>query len=192
MTQNLDPLRIGTRLARNWWTVTLRGVFAIIFGLVTLFWPRITLTALVFLFAAFILGNGILLVILALKDRLNNAHGWLLLLEGAISIALGVLAFAWPTITALALLYLIAAWAVMTGIFEIIAAIGLRKEIENEWLLAVLGIASVIFGVLLAIWPGAGAIAILWVIATYAIFFGILLLILGFRLRMWSSQRNGL
>jgi uncharacterized membrane protein HdeD (DUF308 family) len=192
MTQNLDPIRIGTRLARSWWTVALRGVIAIIFGLAALFWPGITLATLVFLFASFVLGSGILLVITALRDRLNNVHGWLLLIEGVISIILGVFVFALPAIAALVLLYFIAAWAIMTGIFEIVAAIGLRKEIENEWLLFLVGIGSVVFGVLLVIWPGASALAILWTIGVYAIFFGILLLILAFRLRSWGSQRGGL
>ncbi|RUT00646.1 membrane protein [Dulcicalothrix desertica PCC 7102] len=190
MTQNFDPVKIGTRLARNWWTVALRGVIAIIFGLATLLWPGITLATLVFLFAAFVMGSGILLVMMAFRDRLNNAHGWILLLEGAISIILGVFVFALPAITALVVLYFIAAWAIMIGILEIIAAIGMRKEIENEWLLLLVGIGSVIFGISLAIWPGAGALAILWAIGAYAIFFGILLLILAFRLRSWNQRSS--
>ncbi|WP_414542127.1 HdeD family acid-resistance protein [Nostoc sp. CCY0012] len=188
MRQNIDPLRMGSRLAKNWWTVALRGIFAIIFGLIALFWPEITLTALVLVFGAFVLISGVLLAIAAFKDGLNHAHSWLLLLEGAIGIAIGVLAFVWPGITALVLLYLIAAWAIVTGVLEIIAAIQIRKEIENEWLLAIAGIASVLFGVLLLIWPVAGALAILWIIAAYAIIFGILLLILAFRLRTWGSN----
>lgn len=190
MTQNIDPVRIGTRLARNWWTVALRGVIAIIFGLATLFWPRITLATLVFLFAAFVMGSGILLIMMAFRDRVNNAHGWMLLIEGVISIMLGIFTFALPAITALVLLYFIAAWAIMIGILEIIAAIGLRKEIENEWLLLLVGIGSVIFGISLAIWPGAGALAILWTIGAYAVFFGILLLVLGFRLRSWNQRSS--
>jgi uncharacterized membrane protein HdeD (DUF308 family) len=189
MRQNIDPLRMGTRLAKNWWTVALRGAIAIIFGLVALFWPAITLTALVLVFGAFVLLSGVLLAIAAFRDGLNHAHSWLLLLEGAIGIVIGMLAFIWPGITALVLLYLIAAWAMVTGVLEIIAAIQIRKEIENEWLLAIAGIASVLFGVLLIIWPVAGALAILWIIATYATIFGVLLLILAFRLRTWGSDR---
>ncbi|YAF94323.1 MAG: HdeD family acid-resistance protein [Nodularia sp. CChRGM 3473] len=190
MRQNLDPMRMGTRLARNWWTVAFRGAIAIIFGLIALFWPEITLTALVFIFAAFVLVSGVLLAIAAFKDGLNHTHAWLMLLEGAIGITIGVLAFIWPGITALVLLYLIAAWAIITGVLEIIAAIQVRKEIENEWLLALAGIASVLFGVLLIIWPVAGALAILWIIAAYALIFGVLLLILAFRLRTWGSNRR--
>jgi uncharacterized membrane protein HdeD (DUF308 family) len=190
MTQNLDPLRMGTRLARNWWTVAFRGVIAIIFGLAALFWPDITLTALVFIFGAFVLVSGVLLVIAAFRDGLNHTHAWLLLLEGVIGIAIGIMVFIWPAITALVLLYLIAAWAIVTGVLEIIAAIQVRKEIENEWLLALAGIASVLFGILLIVWPIAGALAILWIIAAYAIVFGVLLLILAFRLRSWGTERR--
>ncbi|MEA5513611.1 HdeD family acid-resistance protein [Nodularia sp. UHCC 0506] len=187
---NLDPMRMGTRLARNWWTVALRGAIAIIFGLAALFWPDITLTALIFIFAAFVLVSGVLLAIAAFRDGLTHTHGWLMLLEGAIGIAIGIMAFIWPGITALVLLYLIAAWAIVTGVLEIIAAIQIRKEIQNEWLLAIAGIASVLFGVLLLVWPLAGALAILWIIGAYAIIFGILLLILAFRLRSWGTERR--
>jgi uncharacterized membrane protein HdeD (DUF308 family) len=181
---------MGTRLARNWWTVALRGAIAIIFGLAALFWPDITLTALIFIFAAFVLVSGVLLAIAAFRDGLTHTHGWLMLLEGAIGIAVGIMAFIWPGITALVLLYLIAAWAIVTGVLEIIAAIQIRKEIQNEWLLAIAGIASVLFGVLLIVWPLAGALAILWIIGAYAIIFGILLLILAFRLRSWGTERR--
>ncbi|WP_339460264.1 HdeD family acid-resistance protein [Nodularia spumigena] len=187
---NLDPMRMGTRLARNWWTVALRGAIAIIFGLAALFWPDITLTALIFIFAAFVLVSGVLLAIAAFRDGLTHTHGWLMLLEGAIGIAVGIMAFIWPGITALVLLYLIAAWAIVTGVLEIIAAIQVRKEIQNEWLLAIAGITSVLFGVLLLVWPLAGALAILWIIGAYAIIFGILLLILAFRLRSWGTERR--
>ncbi|MBH8551419.1 HdeD family acid-resistance protein [Nostocaceae cyanobacterium CENA357] len=190
MRQNFDPIRMGTRLARNWWTVTLRGVLAIIFGLVTLLWPKITLTALVFIFAAFVLVSGILLAIAAFRVHLTNTHGWLMLVEGAIGIGVGVLAFIWPGIATLMLLYLIAAWAIVTGIFEIIVAIQVRKEIENEWLLVLAGTASLLFGILLLIWPLAGALAILWIIAAYTIIFGILLLVVSLRLRSWGSERR--
>lgn len=185
---NLESLRIGKRLARNWWTLALRGILAIIFGLAALFLPEITLTALVFCFAAFALGGGILLAIAGFKDHLTNIHGWLLVIEGAIGIAVGVMAFIWPGITALVLLYLIAAWAIVTGLFEIIAANHLRREIENEWLLIAAGIASLTFGILLIIWPVVGALAILWMIAAYAIVFGVLMLLLALKLRKWGEQ----
>lgn len=189
MRQNLDAIKMRTRLARNWWIIALRGAIAIIFGLVALFLPTITLTGLVFFFALFVLIGGILLAIAGLKD-LTHTYGWLLLLEGEIGITVGVLAFIWPGIAALVLLYFISAWAIATGIFEILAAIQVRKEIANEWLLILAGMASVLFGVLLIIWPVAEALAILRFIAAYTIFFGLLLLIVAFRLRIWGIKRR--
>ncbi|MEA5569025.1 HdeD family acid-resistance protein [Anabaena sp. UHCC 0399] len=188
MRNNFDPMRMGNRLARNWWTLALRGTLAILFGLVALFWPGITITALVLLFAAFLVVGGVLLAIAAFKDRLDDTNAWLMLVEGAVGIIVGILAFIWPGITFLLLLYLIAAWAIITGIFEMIAAFQLRRAIENEWLLVIAGIASFFFGVLLAIWPLAGAVAIVWIIGIYALVFGVLLLALSFRLRNWSNQ----
>lgn len=190
MRQNTDPVRFAARLARNWWTIALRGAIAILFGIAALAFPGITLVSLVYLFAAFVLGSGILLIVAALRDRLHDVNGWLLLIEGIIAIAAGVAAFFYPGITALALVYFIAAWAIVTGIIEIITAIQLRKEIAGEWLLALAGIASVAFGFLLAINPGSGALALVWIIAIYAIFFGLLLLLLGFRLRNWEGLRQ--
>ncbi|MBD2446223.1 HdeD family acid-resistance protein [Nostoc sp. FACHB-152] len=187
MKKNLGHLRIGKRLARNWWTLALRGILAIIFGSAALFWPEFTLPILVFLFAAFALGGGILLAIAALK-HLNNIHGWFLLIEGAIGIAAGVLPFIWPDITALVLLYLTAAWAIITGIFEIIAANYVRREVENEWLLVGAGIASIVFGILLVIWPLAETMNIVWIIAAYAIFFGVVMLVFALRLKKWGEQ----
>lgn len=190
MRNNLDSTRIGNRLARNWWTLILRGAIAIIFGLVALAWPTLTLTALVYLFATFWLAGGVLLAIAALREHLHDTHNWLLLLEGIVGIAVGMLAFIWPGVTAFVLLYLIAAWAIVTGILEMITALQLRQAIENEWLPAVTGLVSLIFGVMLIIWPVAEALAILWLIAAYAIVFGILLLILGFKLRSWHNQHK--
>ena len=112
---------------------------------------------------------------------------WLFLLQGIAGIIVGIMAFVWPGITALVLLYIIAAWAIVTGICEIVAAVQLRKEIEGEWLLGLGGIASVVFSVLLVAFPGAGALAVVWIIGAYSILFGILLLTLAFRLR----RRNG-
>jgi uncharacterized membrane protein HdeD (DUF308 family) len=181
--------RIGTLLARNWWGLVLRGVLAILFGIAVFIWPGISITVLVTLFGFFVLLSGILGIIVAVRGRQSDERRWLLLIEGIFGVIAGILVFFWPGITALLLVYLIAAWALLTGILEIIAAIQLRKEIENEWLLAVAGIASLLFGILIAIYPGSGALALLWVIGAYAIAFGIVLIILGLRLRNWNKQQ---
>ncbi|MEC4819193.1 MAG: HdeD family acid-resistance protein [Scytonema sp. PMC 1069.18] len=181
--------RIGTLLARNWWSLVFRGLMAILFGVAMFIWPGISLAVLVWLFGFFVLLTGILALIAAFRRRQSDEQHWFLLVEGILGVVAGVLIFFWPNITALLLLYFIAAWAIVTGIFEIIAAIQLRREIHNEWLLALAGVASLLFGILLVIQPGAGALAILWVIGAYAIIFGITLLILGLRLRQWNKQQ---
>ncbi len=178
---------IATLFARNWWTLVFRGAIAILFGIALFIWPEISVAVLVWLFGLFVLISGILALIAAFSRRQPEENRALLVFEGIIAIVAGLLVFFWPGITALILLYFIAAWAIVTGILEIIAAIQLRKEIENEWLLAIAGVASILFGILAVIRPGAGALAILWVIGIYAIVFGVMLLILGLRLRNWNT-----
>lgn len=178
----IDYARVG----RHWWALALRGVVAVLFGVLAFAWPGRTLVVLVFLWGAYALAEGILDVVAGL--RTNHRHRWALLIEGVVGIAAGVATFVWPGLTALVLVYIIAAWAVVTGIFEVIAAIGLRQVIRNEWLLALSGIISVLFGIALFVAPGAGALALVWLIAAYAIVEGILLLMLSFRLRGVGQQ----
>ncbi len=176
-------------LARNWWAVLLRGVAGILFGIATFFAPAISLAVLVLLFGAYALVDGVLALISALRNRATNEQWWVLLLEGFVGIIAGIVTFVWPGITAVALLYVIAAWALVTGALEITAAIRLRKVIDHEWLLVLSGIASIALGILLALFPGAGALALILWIGAYAIVFGVLLVALGFRLRSW--ERSG-
>ena len=150
---SIAVIDVGT-LARNWWVVLLRGVAGIIFGLATFFAPEISLTVLVLVFGAYAFLDGVLALISAIRRRGATDHWWLLVLEGVMGVAVGVLTFVWPDITALALLYLIAAWALVTGGLEIAAAIRLRKVITGEWLLVLSGIASVALGVMLIFFPG--------------------------------------
>jgi uncharacterized membrane protein HdeD (DUF308 family) len=178
------------QLAQNWWAVAIRGLAAIIFGILALIWPGITLTVLVLFWGAYALVDGVFAIITMLTHHTEGNPRWLLLLEGLAGIVAGILTFIYPNITALVLLYLIAAWAVVTGVLEIIAAIRLRREITNEWLLALSGIASVIFGIVIALFPQAGALAVVWLIGTYAIVFGFLLLFLAFRLRSYAEARG--
>jgi uncharacterized membrane protein HdeD (DUF308 family) len=175
-------------LARNWWALALRGVAAVLFGVLAFAWPGITLGALVILYGAYAMVDGVFAVVAALSGRTQGMPWWAMLLEGLAGIAIGIMTFAWPAITALVLLYLIAAWALVTGVFEIVAAVRLRKEVRGEWLLALSGVLSIIFGVALVANPGAGALAIVWLIGAYSLVFGALLITLAFRLRALARK----
>ena len=170
----------------NWWLLALRGLVAVLFGVLAFMWPGGTLITLVWLFGAFALVNGILSLVLATKTKGYPKVGSLIL-GGLLGILAGLLAFVMPGITALGLLILIAAWAIVTGIMELVAAVRLRKIINNEWLLVLAGIASVVFGVILLFQPAAGALALIWLIGAWAFVFGILLMILAFRMRNWKG-----
>lgn len=166
----------------SWWALLLRGIAGVVFGVLAFVWPRITLTALVFLWGAYAFVDGAFAMIAGVRSYGESRRWWVLLIEGVLGLAAGVIAFMIPGITALVLLLLIAAWAIVTGIFEIVAAIQLRKYIRGEWLLILAGIASIIFGALLFFNPTAGALAVVWLIGAYAIVFGVLLIALSLRL----------
>lgn len=167
-------------LSKYWWAFALRGALLVIFGLLALFLPVVTLGALVLVFGLYALFEGILLIVAALGRR-SAEHWWVLLLQGIVSIAAGIIALSWPGITALALITFIAAWALITGILEIVGAVRLRKEIRGEWSFILSGIVSVLFALIVIMNPAAGALAIVWMIGLYALIFGILLLVLGFK-----------
>ena len=170
-------------LARNWWLLALRGIAGILFGVAAFVWPESTLAALVLVFGAYVFVDGIFAVVAGIGMRRQMDRWWLIVLEGAAGIILGVLTFRSPDTTALVLLTFIAAWSIVTGIFEIATAVQLRKLIANEWLLILSGVVSIIFGALLIALPGAGALSIVWLLGAYALLFGILTLMLAFRLR---------
>jgi len=170
-------------LTTNWYLLLLRGILAFLFGIATLVMPAVTLVTLVALFGAYALVNGLITTVMAIKDRKANEDWWLWLLYGLVSVAAGVLTFVYPGITAVSLFYLIVAWAIASGVLEIVLAIQLRKVIEGEWLMVLGGILSVVFGVLCIVQPVAGALSVLWLIGGYAIVFGVLLVVLAFRLR---------
>ena len=171
----------------NWWLLALRGLVAVLFGVLAFIWPGATLITLVWLFGAFALVNGLLSLILAAKAPKGYPRIGSLILGGLLGILAGLLTFVMPGITALGLLMLIAAWAIVTGIMEVVAAIRLRKIVANEWLLILAGIASVAFGVILFLRPAAGALALIWWIGAWALIFGILLIVLAFRMRNWKG-----
>lgn len=168
----------------NWRGLAIRGAVAALFGIVTLLWPGLTLTALVLLFGAFVLVDGIVTIgnVVAKTPGTESQRG-MHLLEGALGVAIGLVTLFWPGITGLVLLYLIAAWAIITGILEIVAAVALRGEVQRDWVLAIVGGLSLAFGILLMITPGAGALIITWLIGWYALFAGVVLLYLAWRVR---------
>lgn len=170
-------------LAKNWWLFLLRGIAALIFGGLAIFWPGMTLLVLVILYGAFALADGGLAIGAAVMGQQAKAARWWLGLVGLSGIAIGILTFFWPGITALVLVFFIAAWAVIIGAMQIIGAIRLRKEIDNEWWLVLSGALSVLFGIAIAVMPEAGALALVWLIALYAILFGVLNIGFAFRLR---------
>ncbi|MCC7272259.1 MAG: HdeD family acid-resistance protein [Alphaproteobacteria bacterium] len=170
-------------LARSWWVFLLRGIAAIAFGVLAFLWPGLTLVTLVLLYGAFALMDGVLALVAAFTGAARPAPAWWLVVVGLLGIAAGAATFLWPGLTAVLLVLFIGAWALAHGIFAIIGAIQLRKEIDNEWTLILGGVLSVVFGGLVLFAPGTGALALVWAIAAYSVVLGILLVGLSLRLR---------
>ena len=170
-------------LANNWWLLLLRGIAAIVFGVLAFAWPGITILSLVFVYGAYALFDGVFSLYAAIRGGDGAAPRWWLAVVGVAGVLAGVISFANPPLVALWLLLLIGAWAIVSGIFEIVGAIRLRKEIDNEWMLILHGVISVIFGVLLMTMPLPGALAMVWVIGAYSIVAGVILSVLAFRLK---------
>lgn len=174
-------------LSRNWGWIALRGVVAILFGILALTRPGISLASLVLLFGVYSLVDGTFMVVSAIANR-KGAPRWVsMLFGGVLGIIVGLVTFTWPGLTAVALLGIIAAWAIVTGVTEIVVAIRLRKEMTNEWALILAGTVAVAFGMFLFTRPLAGALAAIFAIGIYALISGILLVVLGFRLRSWGQ-----
>jgi uncharacterized membrane protein HdeD (DUF308 family) len=169
-------------LAKNWWLLLLRGIAAIVFGVLAFAWPGLTLLTLILLYGAYALIDGVIAIVAAITGN-APAGRWWLAIAGILGIAVGALTFMLPGMTALILLFTIAGWAVAIGVLQIIGAIRLRKEIDNEWLLILNGAISVFFGLGVMVYPGAGALALVWVIGTYAIIAGVLYIGLALRLK---------
>src|SRR5580658_10549246 len=177
-------------LAENWWSLVIRGLVALTLGVVALVWPGITLAALVILFGAYALIDGVVSLAGAWKASQAHERWGALVFEGIAGIVAAAITIFWPQITAFALVIMIAAWALVTGAFEIAAAVRLRKHISGEWLLALSGVVSILFGFLIFAFPLAGALTIAYMVGIYAFVFGLLLVALGFRLRNWSKGTN--
>src|SRR5881409_4401164 len=170
-------------LKRHWWVPVIRGIAAIVFGVIAFAYPGLTVAMLVLFFGAWVLVDGVFRVVGAIGHRASDKEWGFDLIIGIVGIIIGFLTFHAPQITALALIIYIAAWALMIGATEIALAIKLRREIKGEWFLILMGLLSIIFAVLLLWNPAPGALALLWLIASYAIVFGILAIFFGFRLR---------
>ena len=175
-------------LARNWWILLDRGIAAVLFGIAIFLSPGIALTVLVLLWGAYAFTDGIFAIIAGFQGRQSHNNWWLTVLEGVIGVVAGVLTFIWPEITALTLLYIVAFWAIVTGVLEIGTAIQLRKEISGELWLGLSGIFSIIFGVVMIVLPGVGILSLLWLVAIYAIMFGGAMIILSFRVRNMADK----
>jgi uncharacterized membrane protein HdeD (DUF308 family) len=184
----LEGSTLLSSLAQNWWLLLLRGIAAIIFGVLAFVWPGITLLALTMLWGAYVISDGII----AIWAAFNAAGGgagprWWLGLSGVASIIAGLVAFSYTGTTTLVLLMFIAVWAIINGALQIWGAIALRRVVSNEWLLILNGVLSVAFGVILMAQPGAGALALVWMIGWYAILFGCLYVALAFRLKKFKA-----
>jgi uncharacterized membrane protein HdeD (DUF308 family) len=188
MTAPLPHRPMLHALAKCWWLLLLRGIAGIIFGILAFVWPGLTLLTLVILYGAFALVDGVLTLVAAFTGSAKPVPTWWLVVVGLLGIGAGVVTFAWPVITAVVLVLIIGAWALVHGIFEIIGAIQLRKEIDNEWWLILSGALSVVFGLILLFAPGAGALGLIWAIAAYSIAFGILFIGLALRLRKHGHE----
>jgi uncharacterized membrane protein HdeD (DUF308 family) len=170
-------------LARHWWVLLLRGLFAVIFGVLTFSNPGITLATLIIFFGAYVFVNGIFTLIHAIRGWKHEEERWLPLIDGLLGVWIGIIAFRNPAMTAVVLLLFIAIWSLVSGVLLIIAAVRLRKIIQGEAWLAFGGIVSILFALLLMWAPGAGALSLLWLIASYAILFGIILIVFAFKVR---------
>jgi uncharacterized membrane protein HdeD (DUF308 family) len=165
-------------MSRNWGAIALRGVIAVLLGVIAIIWPGPTVAVLVILLGAFALVEGVTNVVAGVRGR----EGWALA-EGVISVLAGIAIVVWPAITALVLLYIVAAWAIITGIIRIVAAVQLRRVLRNEWLLVGSGVASIVFGAIAALFPGAGILALIWLLGAWLIVLGVILIALGLSLR---------
>jgi uncharacterized membrane protein HdeD (DUF308 family) len=188
---NLSSLPLAPHLAalaERWWVPVVRGIAAVVFGVLALVAPSISLFALVIMWGAYAFVDGAFNLVHAARRPESTRSWWWLAIEGLVSLAAGIFTFTYPGVTTLVLLSIIGVWAVLTGVAEIAAAIRLRREVSGEWLLAATGVLSIVFGIFLLLSPRAGALALVWVIGVYAIAFGLMLIALGLRLHNWFRR----
>lgn len=170
-------------LAKHWWVFLLRGLFAVAFGVLALAWPGITLVILVKVVGIYFFADGVVDLYTVISGKAHGDDRWLLVLQGVVGIVIGLIAFFMPGVSAVGLLMAIAAWSLVVGVLQIVAAIRLRKEIANEFWLGLSGLISILFGLFIIARPGQGALAVIWVIGIYAIMFGVFLIAFAFKVR---------
>lgn len=175
-------------LSRYWWTTLLRGLIWVLLGVFIFAKPAMSLVTLALMFGILVLADGIATIVSAVGGRKEHEHWGVLLLAGIAGVAVGILTLFNPGLTALALLFYMAIWAIATGLLEVVAAIKLRKEIRGEFWLVLAGLLSIAFGVFLMARPGAGAMSVLWFIAAYSILFGVSLIVLSLRARHFVHE----
>lgn len=177
-------------LSKNWWVLLARGILAVLFGAVALLFPGLTMFLLIVMFGAYVLVDGAFAGYHAFTSRQQDPHWRVTLIEGIVGVVVGVLVLTWPGIAGLTLLFVIAGWAIITGVLEIIAAFHLHNETKNEWMLGGAGVLSVIFGLLAILYPWTGALAVTWLIGAYAILFGIMFIRLALRYRAYHIRHQ--
>lgn len=176
-------------LAQNWWAVVLRGVLAVLFGVLAYLWPGITAASFVFVFGAYALLDGVSSLAAAFRPAPGESRGWLVV-GGVLGVLAALVVFFMPGLSAVFLFYVVAAWAIATGVTQILAAIQLRKVIEGEWLLVLSGLLAVALGLFMFARPAAGLLGLIWAIAIYAVVVGVVLIVQGFRLRSWWKDHG--
>jgi len=174
-------------LTKRWWTMTIRGIFAVLFGIAAIVWPAITLLVLFTIFGIYMLADGVITIIVAIEAASNQARWWPFVVESLVELGIGLAVFLTPSITALTLLYFIAAWAVVAGLLRFFAAVELRHEINNEWLMGLNGIVSILFGLAIFAVPAIGVVALAIVIGIFSLFIGITSIMLSLELRDWQE-----
>lgn len=185
---NKGNFELALVFSRMWWALLLRGLFAVSFGVAAWYWPEVSVAILVIIFGVYVFADGVMGVWTALAERKEREHWWTLMVWGLLGIAVGILTFVNPALTTIALMFYIAIWAVATGVLQLILAVRLRKEVKGEWLLVLGGLLSLILGAFLMSQPMMGAVALVWVIAAYAVLFGLVLIVLAFKARRFSKS----
>jgi len=185
---SLTDASLARALGDNWWMLLLRGIAGVLFGILAFAWPGLTIVTLVVFWGAFVAADGVLALVAGFMGNASPvAPRWWLIVVGLAGLVSGAIAFFWPVVAAGALLLLIAVWALIVGVSQVIGGIALRREIQGEWMLVLSGLLAIAFGVALVAWPVAGAFAIIWLIGSYAFLFGLFLIGLSLRVRQLKS-----